>query len=75
MQVRSSSHSVDTSHEPSAGNIKVGKAPFQNDQAPLALIREGDSGLEKIPENLGEFLDYFMVRQMISDPADFRRGF
>jgi hypothetical protein len=35
MQVQSSSYSVDTSHERSAGNIKLDKAPFQNDQPPL----------------------------------------
>src|ERR1700729_3494001 len=35
MQVQSSSHSVDASHERSAGNIKLGRAPFQNDQGPL----------------------------------------
>src|SRR5947207_1557966 len=35
MQVQSSSHSVDTSHERSAGNNQFGKAPFQNDHGPL----------------------------------------
>jgi hypothetical protein len=37
MQVQSSSHSEDSSHEWSTGNIKLGKAPFQND--PRSLLR------------------------------------
>jgi GTP-sensing pleiotropic transcriptional regulator CodY len=39
MQIQSSSHSVDTSHERSAGNIKLGKAPVQNDQSPYWRAR------------------------------------
>ena len=35
MQLQSSSHRVETSQERSAGNIRLGKAPFQNDQSPL----------------------------------------
>jgi len=33
-RVQSSSHSVDTNHDRSAGKIRLGKAPFQNDQSP-----------------------------------------
>jgi len=44
MQVQSSSHSVDTSHERSAGNIKLGKAPFQNDQGLLSRQAAACSG-------------------------------
>jgi hypothetical protein len=38
MLIQSSSHNVDTSHEWSAANIKLGKAPFQND--PRSVLRQ-----------------------------------
>jgi hypothetical protein len=36
MQLQSSSHSAETSHERSAGNIKLGKTPF----GPRSFLRQ-----------------------------------